>query len=216
MLPYVYRVTKYDPADRDEHGHYIGAQGVTSDRGEYEGAYLRAVAAFAADAGVDRLTVREPGVPSLVHFGTAETADDYGLDAAMPNGLQGFHDGAAVQLPAALVLVRSMLRDSGAWCRLEADGLLEVHVGLDQYLYVCTSRPSENAVARVRALGLCPENLDASPYAVETEAPGGSAAGRRRVLVGAGLGSCLRARGDAGGDVHRGSLPMAPADQRNP
>ncbi|MFD8799936.1 hypothetical protein [Streptomyces atroolivaceus] len=64
-----------------------------------------------------------------------------------------------------------MLRESGAWCRLEADGIFEVHVGWDQYIYVCTSRPSENALARARALGLLSESLDASPYAVETEAP---------------------------------------------
>ncbi len=26
MLPYTYRVIKYDPADRDEHGSYTGAE----------------------------------------------------------------------------------------------------------------------------------------------------------------------------------------------
>ena len=41
VLPHVYQVTKYDPADRDEHGQYVGAQEVTSDRGEYEAAYGR-------------------------------------------------------------------------------------------------------------------------------------------------------------------------------
>ncbi|MFJ8863826.1 S1 RNA-binding domain-containing protein [Streptomyces sp. NPDC102451] len=168
VLPYVYRVTKYDPADRDQHGHYIGAQGVVSDRGEYEAAYLQAVAAFAADAGLDRLVVREPGIPSFVHFGAAAAADDHGLGALFPDGLHGFHDGAEVQLAIALELVRGMLRDSGAWCRLEADGIFEVHVGWDQYLYVSTSRPSADAVARTRALGLFPESLDASPYAMET------------------------------------------------
>lgn len=172
VLPHVYQVTKYDPADRDEHGHYAGAQEVTSDRGEYEAAYLQAVAAFAADAGVDRLSVREPGVPSFVHFGSREAADDYGLGALFLHGLHGFHDGAEVQLATALELVRIMLRDSGAWCRLEADGIFEVHVGWDQYLYICTSRPSTDAVARTRALGLFPERLSASPYAVETEPSG--------------------------------------------
>ncbi|MEH0564442.1 S1 RNA-binding domain-containing protein [Streptomyces silvae] len=171
VLPYVYRVTKYDPADRDEHGRYPGPQDIVSDHGESEAAYLQAVAAFAADAGIDRLAVREPGVPSLAHLGVTAAADDYGLGALFSNGLHGFHDGAEVQLPTALELVRCMLRESGAWCRLEADGTFEVHVGWDQYLYVCTSRPSEEAVARTRALGLFPENLGASPYAVETESP---------------------------------------------
>uniref|UniRef100_A0AAU3H8U0 S1 RNA-binding domain-containing protein n=1 Tax=Streptomyces sp. NBC_01401 TaxID=2903854 RepID=A0AAU3H8U0_9ACTN len=171
MLPHVYRVTKYDPADRDDHGHYLGAQDVVSDRGAYEAAYLQSVAAFAADAGLDQLAVREPGIASFVHFGADETVDGYGLGDLFPDGLRGFHDGAEVQLATALELVRNMLRDSGAWCRLEAEGVLEVHVGWDQYLYVCTSRPSEAAVARTRALGLFPEILDASPYAVEADLP---------------------------------------------
>ncbi|MEV7699922.1 hypothetical protein ACWC9F_27585 [Streptomyces sp. NPDC001110] len=51
MLPHIYQVTKYDPADRDEHGHYVGAQEVTSDRSEYEAAYLQAVAALAPPPG---------------------------------------------------------------------------------------------------------------------------------------------------------------------
>ncbi len=57
-----------------------------------------------------------------------------------------------------------MLRDSGAWCRLEAEGSFAVHVGWDQYLYVGSSRPCEAALARTRSLGLFPERLDASPY----------------------------------------------------
>ncbi|MFD7004218.1 hypothetical protein ACFWA5_50440 [Streptomyces mirabilis] len=32
QLPYVYRVTKYNPADRDEHGHYTGSEDVFSSR----------------------------------------------------------------------------------------------------------------------------------------------------------------------------------------
>ncbi|MEV3952318.1 hypothetical protein AB0K57_32580 [Streptomyces halstedii] len=40
MPPFVYRITKYDPADRDEHGSYIGTEGSTSDHGPVEAAYL--------------------------------------------------------------------------------------------------------------------------------------------------------------------------------
>ena len=142
VLPHVYQVTKYDPADRDEHGHYAGAQEVTSDRGEYEAAYLQAVAAFAADAGVDRLSVREPGVPSFVHFGSGEAEDDHGLGALF---LHGLHGGAEVQLATVLGLVRIMLRDSGAWRRLDADDISEVHVGWDQFLHSYASWPSTEA-----------------------------------------------------------------------
>lgn len=169
MLTYVYRVTKYDPADRDGHGRYTGPEDTVSDHGEVEAAHLRAVAAFAADTGIDHLVVREPQVPSLAHFGVEPPVDSFGLAQLFPPGQAGFHDGAPVLLDFALELVRVMLRDSGAWCRLEVENTFAVHVGWDQYLYISSSRPCEEALARTRELGLFPERLHASPYAFETE-----------------------------------------------
>ncbi|WMX46985.1 S1 RNA-binding domain-containing protein [Streptomyces roseicoloratus] len=169
QLPYVYRVTKYDPADRDEHGYYTGSEDTVSDHGEVEASYLQAVAAFAEDTGVDHLAVREPQVPSLAHFGAEPPVDGFGLAGLFPAGPTGFHDGAEVPLDIALELVRAMLRDNGAWCRLEREGAFAVHVGWDQYLYIGSSRPCEDALARTRALGLFPERLDSSPYEMETD-----------------------------------------------
>ncbi|MFD5227712.1 RNA-binding protein [Streptomyces qaidamensis] len=169
MLTYVYCITKYDHADRDEQGRCSGPEDTVSDRGEVEAAYLKAVAAFATDTGIDHLTVREPQVPSLAHFGVEPAVDGFGLAELFPSGLAGFHDGAQVPLDSALELVRVMLRDNGAWCRLEAEGRFAVHVGWDQYLYISSSRPCEEALAVTRELGLFPERLDASPYAFEAE-----------------------------------------------
>ncbi|WP_329621414.1 S1 RNA-binding domain-containing protein [Streptomyces sp. NBC_01255] len=169
QLPYVYRVTKYDPADRDEHGYYTGSEDTVSDHGEIEASYLEAVAAFAGDTGVDHLAVREPQVPSSVHFGVEPAVDGFGLDGLFPAGPSGFHDGAEVPLAVGLELVRAMLRDNGAWCRLESEGAFAVHVGWDQYLYIGSIRPCGEALARTRALGLFPERLDSSPYEMETD-----------------------------------------------
>ncbi|MGQ4715607.1 S1 RNA-binding domain-containing protein [Streptomyces anulatus] len=169
VLPYVYRVTKYDPADRDEHGHYIGPEDTVSDHGPVEAAYLQAVEAFAVNAGIDHLAVREPQVSSLVHFGVEETLEGFGLEGVFPAGPSGFHDGAVVPLDSSLALVRIMLRDGGAWCRLEAEDAFAVHVGWDQYLYIGSSQPCEDALVRTRALGLFPERADASPYDVEAD-----------------------------------------------
>ncbi|MGJ5748752.1 small subunit ribosomal protein S1 [Streptomyces puniciscabiei] len=164
MLPYVYRVTKYDLADRDEHGHYTGAQPVTSDRGPVEAAYLQAVAAFAEESGVDRLAIREPQIGGFAHFGLEPPVDGYGLAGLFPAGLAGFHDGALVPIAVGLEVVRAMLRGNGAWCRLEVEGAFAVHVGWDQYLYVGSSSPCDVALNRTRSLGLFPERLHASPY----------------------------------------------------
>ncbi|WP_329405971.1 S1 RNA-binding domain-containing protein [Streptomyces sp. NBC_00704] len=164
MLPYVYQVTKYDPADRDHHGRYAGTEDTTSDHGPVEAAYLQAVAAFAEDSCVDQLAIREPELAGFVHFGLEPPVDGDGLAGLFPAGPAGFHDGALVPIGVGLELVRAMLRDNGAWCRLEVEGEFTVHVGWDQYLYLGSSRPCEAALTRTRALGLFPQRLDASPY----------------------------------------------------
>ncbi|MFI6313551.1 S1 RNA-binding domain-containing protein [Nocardia fusca] len=171
MLPYVYRVTKYDPADRDQHGHYTGAEPAISDHGPVEAAYLQAVAAFAEDSDVDRLAIREPEIGGFAHFGSEPPVDGCGLADLFPAGLTGFHDGALVPIATGLELVRAMLRDNGAWCRLEMEEAFAVHVGWDQYLYIGSSRPCAAALARTRSLGLFPELLDASPYDFVPDAP---------------------------------------------
>ncbi|MEU1516779.1 S1 RNA-binding domain-containing protein [Streptomyces sp. NPDC005811] len=164
MLPYVYRVTKYDPADRDQNGHYFGTEPAISDHGPVEAAYLQAVAAFAEDTDIDRLAIREPQLSGIAHFGLEPPVDGHGLADLFPAGPTGFHDGALVSIATGLELVRAMLRDNGAWCRLETEGEFTVHVGWDQYLYIGSSRPCDAALTRTRALGLFPERLDASPY----------------------------------------------------
>ncbi|WP_406335716.1 S1 RNA-binding domain-containing protein [Streptomyces sp. NBC_00203] len=172
MPHFVYRITKYDPADRDEHGSYTGAEDSTSDHGPVESAYLQAIAAFAEDTGIDTFAIREPQIAGLAHFGLEPAADGHGLAGLFPPDLTGFHDGAQVSLRVGLELVRAMLRDSGAWCRLEVEDVFAVHVGWDQYVYVSSDKPCDSALARTRALGLFPERLPASPYAAHCDEPG--------------------------------------------
>ncbi|MCX5155720.1 S1 RNA-binding domain-containing protein [Streptomyces sp. NBC_00291] len=172
MPSFVHRITKYDPADRDERGGYIGAEDTISDHGPVEAAYLQAIAAFAEDTGIDRLAVREPEIAFLARFGLEPTTDGHGLAGLFPHDLSGFHDGAEVSLSVGLELVRAMLRDNGAWCRLEVEDTFTVHVGWDQYVYVGSDKPCERALARTRALGLFPERLEASPYDADFDEPG--------------------------------------------
>ncbi|GLW71519.1 hypothetical protein Kpho02_38180 [Kitasatospora phosalacinea] len=170
MLPHVYRVTKYDPADRDERGRYLGTEDTLSDHGPVEAAYVAAVAAFAADSGVGVLEVREPQLPfGTVHFGLEPAYGGDALDALLPGGREGLHDGLPVDLPTGQELVRAMLRDSGFWGRLEVEGRFAVHVGWDLYLYVGSHLPCERAVAATGASGLFVERITASPYDGEPE-----------------------------------------------
>ncbi|MFJ6355005.1 RNA-binding protein [Streptomyces sp. NPDC092046] len=168
---FVHQITKYDPAHRDERGRYTGAEDTVSDHGPVEAAYLAAIAAFAESSGVDRLEIREPEVTGFVHFGLEPPVEGHGLGGLFPTDLTGYHDGAEVSLPVALELVRVMLRDHGAWCRLEAGDVFTVHVGWDQYVYVGSDRLCADAVARTRELGLFPEALPTSPYAAQLDEP---------------------------------------------
>jgi small subunit ribosomal protein S1 len=146
VLPYVHRITKYDPADRDPRsGGYHGPQDSDSDHGPLEAAYLQAVAWLAEEAGVRRLAVREPS-------------------AGPTHGLTECHDGVEVSVEAALRLIRGMLRGDGMWCRLEAAERFAVHIGWDQYMYVGSAEPCPHALTRIRAGGLFAERIDASPY----------------------------------------------------
>ena len=164
VLPYVYRVTKYDPADRDEQGNYVGVEDIRSDHGLVEAIYLDVVAAFAEDSGVSTVTIREPAVIGSAHFGVEPPIDGYGLAGLFPADLRGYHDGAEIPLAIAVELVRAMLRDNGAWCRLEVEDRFCVHVGYDQYLYVGSVLPCRRAVDLAHALGLFAERITRSPY----------------------------------------------------
>ncbi|MFD1938267.1 MULTISPECIES: RNA-binding protein [Nonomuraea] len=161
---HVYQVTKYDPVDRDEHGHYVGPEDVHDDHGPVEAAYLAAVAAFAQETGVTHLAIRDPEVTGLVSFGVEPPIDGHGLVGLFPPDLTGYHDGAQVPMAVALELVRAMLRDNGAWCRLEAEDRFFVHVGYDQYVYVGSALPCPRAVEFTHQRGLFAEPISQSPY----------------------------------------------------
>ncbi|MFF0740414.1 RNA-binding protein [Streptomyces sp. NPDC004111] len=168
---FAYRITKYNPADRDGNGHYNGAEDTVSDHGPVEAAYLRAIGAFAQESGVDRLEIREPQVAGFPNFGLEAPVEGHGLAGLFPPDLSGYYDGATVSVPVALELVRAMLRDRGAWCRLEQEGVFTVHVGWDQYVYVSSAQPCEAAAVRTRELGLFAEAITVSPYAANLEEP---------------------------------------------
>ncbi|WP_053737971.1 hypothetical protein [Nocardia sp. NRRL S-836] len=150
MLPYGYTVTKYDPDDYGSSG-YEGPEDSLSDHGPKEAAYLAAVEAFAEVCGVTELTIRDPEVTGFVNFGLEAPIPGHGLAGLFPDDLTGFHDGAWVPLSTGVALVRAMLRDNGAWCRLEVADRFLVRVGYDQYMYIGSSEPCGEAVERARA-----------------------------------------------------------------
>jgi hypothetical protein len=59
-----------------------------------EASYLAVVAAFAEDSAVTTVTIREPQVVGVAHFGVEPPIDGYGLAGLFPADLSGYHDGA--------------------------------------------------------------------------------------------------------------------------
>jgi hypothetical protein len=154
-LPCWWRVTRYDPAFRNERGAYtkdtwisIGDVGEVYDgetltMQEYErveSAYRQTVKAFADEAGIEQLQVRRWEVG------------------------EGLSEGMVLPLVDAVAVVGRMLREE-VRCKLE-DPLdrFAVHVGFDLYMYIGAMGPCEHAVRRAAELGLFVDMGFVSPY----------------------------------------------------
>jgi hypothetical protein len=159
-----YRVTKYDPANRDASGSYlvdewimiqeIGQEvgGKVLTEAEYqrvESAYARVAVAFMREAGIEVLTVND-----LENHG--ETPLSIG-------------NGSSLDLTRVRQAVRRMLRKH-FWCRLLAEEAF-VHIGYDYYMYLGVPRECPRAIALAGKLGLFVEPF-VSPYHPEPDDDG--------------------------------------------
>lgn len=159
---FVYRVTQYDPRDRDADGAYTGQLGWLSDEGPVEAAYLEAVRGFLDECAVVEVTVRDPEW-SGADPDRRPLAADHPLARVLGTRAERWVDGATLTADEAVEVVRWMLRNH-LWCRLEGSRGVAVHVGWDLYVYVTVDRPCVVSVAAAERLGLFPERLERSPY----------------------------------------------------
>jgi hypothetical protein len=160
-----YRISKYDPAFRDEDGRYLRDEwtsvtdigqsfdGVMLDVSTYlatETAYVHAVGEFMADAGVTSLRVGSLEPPSdldlLWKYGLPDAEELAPLAHELRDGMEL----AGSRVDQALRLnLRELL-----WCEMTRPGRLSVDVGHDYYLHLATAAPSERAIAKTHELGL--------------------------------------------------------------
>ena len=164
MLPFVYRVTPYDPAEQDTAVDRSITRIPFDSRERVASAFVAAVAGFALDAGVSHVTLDNPMMEGFFSFSVRTGRGGRGLAGLFPHGNVGYHDGARVPLGTGLGLLRAMVLRQGAWCRLNSDSGFFVHVGDEDDIYVGDNQSRENAVARARALGLSVEQIESSPY----------------------------------------------------
>ncbi len=157
---YQYRITKFDPANRDPAGHYLAEDWhLYSQIGEAFGGvvltaeeYLRVESAYIATAQRFHL---ESGLPAI----RAVSVEGHG-DRGAPCEAEVI---LSERLPA---ICRAMLREE-YWCRIEGDGFF-IHFGWDFYMYVGAPNPCEAALEYARSLNLFPE-VFTSPYHSEQE-----------------------------------------------
>jgi hypothetical protein len=151
-----YRVTKYNPAFRDESGAYTKLEwsmfrqigqtflGVVLTSDEYElveEAYIQSALGFLRESGL--LLMRVAGL---------ENSRKRPLD---------FQNESVLPLDRIGVIIRQILREE-FWCRLEGShGFL--HFGWDYYMFIGVPRICPTARARATKLGLYVEEF-ASPY----------------------------------------------------
>lgn len=172
---YGFRVTKYDPARRDERGAFLDPDwtshadidraigGRTLQLDDYlkvESAYAAAARAFHQEAGCPPLTVvgleTNDLQPRTVDLGLADVLEPV------------VHDGDSVGDDEIERLCRLNLREL-VWCKLEAKSQdFYLHFGHDYYMYVGTRSSSEDVIRRVEASGLFVEPMR-SPYLDDPE-----------------------------------------------
>jgi hypothetical protein len=155
-----YRLTKYDPAFRDESGAYTGDDWtMASQIGETFGGARLTLPAY--------LEVEARHLVVLASFmEESETLSVCAQGVENAHGSFRVSEGAELSPFEAIEAVRQMLRDEG-WCRLVDDDRFYLHVGWDYYLYVGTDTPCARSVALAGESGLFVDREFPSPYLEE-------------------------------------------------
>ena len=150
-----YRVTKYNPAFRDQWDHYTRAEwtmfkdigktysGVLFTREEYERveeAYVQAALSFLRESGLS--SIRVAGIENR-----SKQPLDFDGDSVLPLDRIG-------------EIIRRTLREE-IYCRLEGSDCF-IHFGWDYYMYIGVPHPCLRAQARAAELDLYVEEF-ASP-----------------------------------------------------
>jgi len=151
-----YRITKYNPALRDEKGAYPRDEWTCfSEIGKtFKGKFF---------TKKDYLKVEAAYIDAALKLIEADGAS--GLRACdieeLIKGTRKPDEQEMLPLPGLRSVCQAVLRNR-YWCRLEDEGRF-IHFGWDYYLYVGVKTPCEMAVSKARECGLFVELFD-SPY----------------------------------------------------
>jgi len=171
-----FSVTKYDPARRNEKGHFLDndwtcASEIGHDIGgkklelntclAVEAAYAEAVLMFFKCSGLPHLRITSLG-NSIDKSSAREMQED---EPELYDPLffsSSFQENQAVGADEIALLTKMNLRNV-IWCKLEVDEKFLIHFGWHFYMYIGCTDPCESVILKVSARGLFVEPFS-SPY----------------------------------------------------
>lgn len=166
---YYYRITKYNPENRNSKGHYIANEWTSvkdigniysnkeltlSDYVLVEEKYIDAVTTIMTEAKIKRLKIQE--FEKYEYSGIIDGNSDF-----LINMYDSLAEGMMIEKQNLSSVVKLILREI-VWAKL-VNPSLEIHFGYDYYMYVCSEYPLSLAVEQVIESGLFVESIR-SPY----------------------------------------------------
>ncbi len=139
-----FRVTKYDPANRDSNGHYLVDDWTSvSDIGNGFSTGLLSVEEYLRVESTYVATIQQLMTSVNVKSVQVEELERYDTLGHLPKELQlsSGQDAGALSAPMRLAVpdvgraIRAVLRET-AWCKLRGESGFYVHFGYDFYMYV--------------------------------------------------------------------------------
>lgn len=157
-----WRITKYDPKNRDERGSYlddkewtcfpeVGTKVSEEDYLKTESNYINAITTFMDEMGLNK-----------VYLNALEVWSDEVANQNASGFLSNMWVGKGVTTQEINELAKLTLRNV-IWCKLSYKNDFFVHFGYDYYMYIGANKDCPNARKKVRASGLFVENFN-SPY----------------------------------------------------
>ncbi|MBL3729661.1 hypothetical protein JIN86_08600 [Lysinibacillus sp. HST-98] len=177
QINFQWRITKYNPAFRDDNGHYTlkeewtcpseigkiidGKEFTLDEYFRVESAYLNTVSTFLKESGLNKLRVLQlskfdisPEEKSMALYEKAFDELDLQEDLEVnPNEIR--------------TICKMILRNFG-WCQLYSKGNFFVNFGWDYYMYIGSSVKCASSISFAKANGLFVEDAR-SPYCLTEE-----------------------------------------------
>jgi len=166
---FCWRITKYNPTYRDKKGAYLRDEWTAySDIGrtynnkkitfddyiKVEDAYIASIISFMELTKTEGLSI-----VGLESRGLPERDTHYSRD--MVDAFVKAKEGLLLDRQLVRLIARLILRED-LWCKLKAENMY-VHFGYDYYMYIGSSKYSEEVIKKIEKSGLFVEEFK-SPY----------------------------------------------------